>query len=236
MPRQPRFWFPGAVLHVVQRGNDRTPVFMDERDRTRYLEWLRDATGTHGVAVHAYVLMTNHVHLLASPASVHAMPRMMQSLGRRYVGWFNHVHGRTGTLWEGRYKATLVDTDSYFLACMRYIELNPVRALMVNAAGDFRWSSHRSNAFGTDDALVTPHSLYTGLAGARAERCERYRHWCGDAANEDELRAIRQATRFEWVLGSPAYCRFVESQTRRRAARLPMGRPHRTSKVVSDPT
>ena len=125
MPRQPRFWYPGAVLHVVQRGHDRAAVFLGDSDCRHYFDWLVDAALEHGVAVHAYVLMPNHVHLLTLPATAEAMPRMMQTLGRRYVGWFNHVHRRTGTLWEGRYKATLVDSDAYFLACMRYVELNP---------------------------------------------------------------------------------------------------------------
>jgi putative transposase len=236
MPRQPRFWYPGAVLHVVQRGNNRAPVFCNNGDRFRYLEWLLSAARAHGVAVHAYVLMTNHVHLLATGATDNAMPCMMQSLGRRYVGWFNHVHGRTGTLWEGRYKATLVDTESYFLACMRYIELNPVRAHMVTAAPDYRWSSHLANAFGTANPLITPHALYVGMGSCNQARCEAYRNWCGRVSDDEELRNIRDAIRFEWVLGSAAYCRFVEAQGLRRTRRLPMGRPHSTAKVVSDPT
>jgi len=236
MPRQPRFWYPGAVLHVVQRGHDRAAVFVGDSDRRRYLDWLVEAAREHGVAVHAYVLMPNHVHLLASPATAEAMPRMMQTLGRRYVGWFNHVHRRTGTLWEGRYKATLVDTDAYFLACMRYVELNPVRAHLVVAASEFRWSSHRANAFGVPDALITRHALYVGLAAEPQRRCDVYRRWCGEALDDDELRAIREATRFEWVLGSDAYRQFVATQTPRRASRLPMGRPRRSAKVVSDLT
>jgi len=236
MPRQPRFWYPGAVLHVVQRGHDRAAVFLGDSDRRRYLDWLVEAAREHGVAVHAYVLMPNHVHLLASPATAEAMPRMMQTLGRRYVGWFNHVHRRTGTLWEGRYKATLVDTDAYFLACMRYVELNPVRAHLVVAASEFRWSSHRANAFGAQDALITRHALYVGLAAEPQRRCDVYRRWCGEALDDDELRAIREATRFEWVLGSDAYRQFVATQTPRRASRLPMGRPRRSAKVVSDLT
>ena len=236
MPRQPRFWYPGAVLHVVQRGHDRAAVFLGDSDRRRYLDWLVEAAHEHGVAVHAYVLMPNHVHLLASPATAEAMPRMMQTLGRRYVGWFNHVHRRTGTLWEGRYKAALVDTDAYFLACMRYVELNPVRAHLVVAASEFRWSSHRANAFGAPDALITRHALYVGLAAEPQRRCDVYRRWCGEALDDDELRAIREATRFEWVLGSDAYRRFVATQTPRRASRLPMGRPRRSAKVVSDLT
>jgi putative transposase len=173
MPRQPRFWYPGAVLHVVQRGHDRAAVFLGDSDRRRYLDWLVAAAREHGVAVHAYVLMPNHVHLLASPATAEAMPRMMQTLGRRYVGWFNHVHRRTGTLWEGRYKATLVDTDAYFLACMRYVELNPVRAHLVVAASEFRWSSHRANAFGASDALITRHGILRRPGGRSAAALRR---------------------------------------------------------------
>lgn len=223
MPRQPRFWFEGAVLHVMQRGNNRMPIFVDDADRLYFIGALLDATRRHGAAIHAYVLMSNHVHLLATPRNAAAMPRTMQTVGRRYVGRFNRVHGRSGTLWEGRYKATLVDADAYFFACMRYIESNPVRAGMVRAPRDYRWSSHAANAFGAADALVTVHPAYAALGESLAHRCEAYRSMCGDGTTDDELCAIRDATWFEWALGGEAFRRTVEVRTGRRTARLPMG-------------
>lgn len=242
MPRQPRFWYPGAVLHVTHRGNNRAAIFVDERDRRGYLAAFARATRMHGVAVHAYVLMTNHVHLLVSPATVDGLPRAMQTLGRSYVGWYNHRHQRTGTLWEGRYRATLVDTEAYLLACMRYIELNPVRAALVATPAAHRWSSYRANALGADDQLVAPHAVYLALANDAGRRQERYARWCEQAPARDEQDAIRAATRFEWVLGDETFSRYAEALTGRRAQRAPMGRPSRTptpaatGKVVSDPT
>jgi len=223
MPRQPRFWFPGAVLHVVQRGNNRTGVFADDADRRFYLRCLADAATAHGVAIHAYVLMTNHIHLLVSPETSESMPRTMQSLGRRYVRWFNHFHDRTGTLWEGRYKSALVDSDAYLIACMRYIEANPVRAGMVAASGEFAWSSYRANGHGHADSLVTQHSVYASLGSTPASRQAHYRRIFGSALDEDEQRTIRDATRFEWVIGSATFCRTVQSVAGRRTERLPMG-------------
>ena len=233
MPRQPRFYYPGAVLHVVQRGNNRAPVFTCDADRGFYLDCLREASRAQNVAVHGYVLMTNHVHLLASPGNAQALPLMMQTLGRRYVGRFNFLHRRTGTLWEGRYKATLVDTETYLFACLRYIELNPVRARMVADPADFRWSSHRANACGDDDPVVTPHASYHSLASDPVARRDAYRWFFDQPLPEDSIRAIRDATQFEWVLGGESFRRNVESWIGRRADRLPRGRPREDGKPKS---
>ena len=224
MPRQPRFYYPGAVLHVIQRGNDRAPVFAGVDDRRFYLDCLGDAASTHGVAIHAYVLMDNHVHLLASPNHAQAVPRMMQSLGRRYVGGFNFLHERTGTLWEGRYKATLVDNEAYLFSCHRYIELNPVRAGMVASPADYRWSSYRVNAYGADDSIVTPHPMFVALSEHPEERHDIYRRLFGEPLSEDVVRAIRDATQFEWVLGDEGFKRRAARLADRRAERLPRGR------------
>lgn len=223
MPRQPRFWFSDAVLHVVQRGNNRVPVFVDDDDRRYFLQCLADASFTHGVSIHAYVLMPNHVHLLATPKRPESMPRMMQTVGRRYVGRFNHRHRRTGTLWEGRYKAALVDSDAYLFACMRYIELNPVRAGMVASPAAFDWSSHGANALGADDRLVTPHPTYLALAVTPSARQACYRDAFECTLDEDELRKIRDAARFEWAVGTAAFCAAIEASTGRRTTRLRMG-------------
>jgi len=238
MPRHPRFYYPGAVLHVVQRGNNRAPVFASAGDRRFYLACLLRASRTYGVALHAYVLMSNHVHLLASPGHAQALPRMMQALGRSYVGRFNRVYERTGTLWEGRYKATLVDTQSYLFSCLRYIEENPVRAAIVASPADYRWSSHRANAYGARDPLVTLHPLMAALAANDEERCSLYRDLFRQPAPDASIRAIRDATQFEWALGNRAFRETAEALTGRRAARQPKGRPRKKcerGEIVSDP-
>ena len=163
MARQPRIDLPGIPRHVVQRGNDRHACFADERDYRSYLIELHDAAHKHDCAVHAYVLMTNHVHLLVTPSRQGTLSRMMQAIGRRYVGCFNARYRRTGTLWEGRYKAALVDSERYVMGCYRYIELNPVRARMVPTPTDYRWSSHAHNAHGEHSAMLTPHASYLKL-------------------------------------------------------------------------
>ena len=167
MARLPRLDLPGVPQHVVQRGNNRMPCFLDDEDRLAYLELLRQACLHHGCALHAYVLMDNHVHLLLTPSAQGAVSRMMQMLGRSYVGQFNGRHRRTGTLWEGRYKACLVESEAYLLACQRYIELNPVRAWIVSEPGAYRWSSHGANAYGQEDARLTPHPVYIANNGVR---------------------------------------------------------------------
>ena len=162
MPRLPRFFVPCTPLHVIQRGNDRAPIFGGVADLAFFRGCLAHAARRHAVAIHAYVLMTNHVHLLVTPTFAMSVPKMMQSIGRIYVQYFNSVYRRTGTLWEGRYKAAIVDDERYLLTCMRYIELNPVRAHMAASPGDFGWSSFRANACGAPDDLVVPHTAIPG--------------------------------------------------------------------------
>jgi len=163
MARRPRFALPGVPQHVIQRGNNRQAAFYTDADRQFYLDCLGDAARKYGCLIHAYVLMTNHVHLLATPFEALALSRTMQHLGRRYVRYVNDTYRRSGTLWEDRFKATLVDTELYFLRCCCYIELNPVRAKIVALREDYRWSSHRCHAFGTDDVLVSTHDEYEHL-------------------------------------------------------------------------
>ena len=163
MARLPRLFLPGQPIHAIQRGNNREPIFSAEEDYRYYLECLGKAAGEQGLAIHAYVLMTNHVHLLVTPDSEDSLSKAMQSVGRRYVQYFNHTYQRTGTLWEGRYKSTLIQSSRYLLTCMRYIELNPVRADMVGHPADYPWSSYCANAQGEENALLTPHALYRRL-------------------------------------------------------------------------
>jgi putative transposase len=168
MPRQPRPDLADVPQHVVQRGNDRQPCFYATEDYRRYLAGLRESAIRYGCSVHAYVLMTNHVHLLVTPSSAGAVSRMMQWLGRQYVGYINGRYRRTGTLWEGRYKSCLVDTERYLLTCYRYIELNPVRAAMVADPADYAWSSYRTNAQALPDKVVVPHAEYLRLGADAA--------------------------------------------------------------------
>src|SRR5210317_2260739 len=163
MPRRPRFNLPGIPQHIVQHGNNRAPCFFDEKDRWQYLEDLAESAEKYLCEIHAYVLMTNHVHLLVTPKGKFAVSQMMQALGRRYVYYVNHRYGRSGTLWEGRYRSSLVDSEAYLLACMRYIELNPVRAGMVTHPAEYQWSSYRINAQDEASELICPHTLYLAI-------------------------------------------------------------------------
>lgn len=215
MPRLPRLYVPGLPQHVVQRGNDRRPTFVNDADRHFYLATLGFAARRHGVQIHAYVLMTNHVHLLATPSDASGLSKVMQSLGRIYVRYFNRAYARIGTLWESRYRSAVVQTDGYLLACMRYIELNPLRAGLVAAPADWRWSSHAANAQGVADPLVTPHQLYVALASSPAARREAYRALFAEALPTATADAIRDATVYGWALGNEAFHARVSALSRR---------------------
>jgi putative transposase len=192
---------PGHTLHLIQRGNDRRPCFQDDDDRASYLATLLRVSERAQCDVHAYVLMTNHVHLLVTAREASAPATMMQALGRRYVRQFNDRHERTGTLWEGRYRSSLIDSDRYFLRCSRYIETNPVRAGLVAKPAEYRWSSFRSNADGWPDALVRRHPLYLALGRSGSARREAYRALFDTPLDAPLLDAIRHATNQGLVLG-----------------------------------
>ena len=187
---------------MVQRGNNRQPCFFDDDDRHLYLHYLKQSADKCGGSVHAYVLMTNHVHLLATGLEAGAVGRMMQSLGRRFVRYFNKKHGRTGTLWEGRFKSSLIGSDRYLLACYRYIELNPVRGGLVDGPGKYRWSSYRHNAFGKPDRLVSPHATYLSLGSSDETRQLAYRQLFQYALDDSDTQAIRDHINQGRVLGS----------------------------------
>ena len=225
MARLPRFFILGQPHHVIQRGNNRTPIFASEGDCAFFLVCLGEAATVHAVFIHAYVLMTNHVHLLATPTTPQGLPKMMQSVGRRYVQRFNLARKRTGTLWEGRYRGTLVDSERYFLTCMRYIELNPVRAGMVTRPGDYRWSSYRANALGISDALVIPHLIYRELGDSKEARESAYRQLIRQPLLTGDVEAIRQSTNRAWALGSDQFRARIEAASGRRAAPLLHRRP-----------
>lgn len=210
MARLPRFVIPGQPQHVIQRGNNRQTVFETESDHQFYLEKLHAAAVKHDCSIHAYVLMTNHVHLLVTPGREDSLGKMMQMLGRYYVQYYNYCYQRTGTLWEGRYKATLIDSEAYLLTCMRYIELNPVRARdLVDHPGDYPWSSYGCNALGRDDVLVKPHLEYRRLGKTAEERQGAYRQLFRARIAENTLDEIREATNKAWVLGSERFKRRI---------------------------
>jgi len=229
MPRRGRYFLPDQPLHVIQRGNDRQAVFFADDDYVRYRDWLQEGACRHFCAVHAYVLMTNHVHLLLTPATAESVPRLMQSLGRRYVRRVNDTYRRTGTLWEGRYRAAPIDGEAYLLTCQRYIELNPVRARMVAAPADYPWSSHAANAGGAADPLVRPHALYLALGHTAPTRQEAYRRLFDVALAEDVIGELRAATNGGWAIGGERFKQQIAAKLRRRVTPLPPGRPSRSA-------
>jgi len=224
MPRLPRFVLPGHPQHVIVRGNNREPIFCADEDYQFYLEKLKQACEKHQCDVHAYVLMTNHVHLLITPHTEQGIGKAMQMLGRYYVQYFNHAYQLTGTLWEGRYKSTLVDSERYLLTCYRYIELNPVRARgMADHPSEYPWSSYRCNALGYEDVNITPHAEYIALGGCPEERRKAYRALFKSCIAEKTLGEIREATNKSWVLGSSHFKERIEGQLNRRAEPLARG-------------
>ena len=225
MARLARYFVKGQPQHLIQRGNNREPIFAGDEDYLFYLECLKEAAELHNCVIHAYVLMTNHVHLLASPETEHSLPKTLQSVGRRYVQYFNYSYGRTGTLWEGRYKATLIDSERYLLTCMRYIELNPVRAGMVDHPGSYPWSSYLFNANGDENHMVTPHMLYKRLGDVDEGRHIAYRQLFSASLAKADVNFIREATNKAWVLGDNRFREKVEALSGRRSAKQARGRP-----------
>ena len=224
MARLPRFVLPSVPQHVIVRGNNSEPIFYDENDYRFYLEKLAAACEKHGCDLHAYVLMTNHVHLLLSPRQEDSLSKALQMLGRYYVQYFNYTYERTGTLWEGRYKATLIDSENYLLTCYRYIELNPVRADdMVDHPSEYAWSSYAYNALGQEDLLISPHEEYLALGKTPAKRQAAYRSLFKARISERTLEEIREATNKGWVLGNGYFKERIEKKLSRRTTPLPRG-------------
>lgn len=225
MPRRPRIHIDGVPLHIVQRGHNREPCFFAEGDYSSYLHWLGEALREAECLLHAYVLMTNHVHLLLTPGKAAAVPKLLISLGRRYVQYINRSYRRTGTLWDSRYKSSLVEPDTYLLACQRYIELNPVRAAMVDDPARYRWSSYRSNGLGQPDPRLTPHSLYLALGRNDKERQTAYRALFKGHLDRDAIDDIRLALNQSQPVGNPRFHARIEQMTGGRREAKPRGRP-----------
>lgn len=228
MARMPRVVVPGVPLHVTQRGNNRQAIFFDTQDYLTFLVDLGEAAANHGCAVHAYVLMTNHVHLLLTPAAADGPSRLMQALGRRYVRYVNRRHVRTGTLCEGRFRSAALDSDRYFFACARYIEMNPVRAGIVAEPADYRWSSFRRNGLGAPDAIVTPHSLYISLGSSDAARQRAYRELFDRRLDAGLLDSIRRGTRSGAAIGGDQFANELGTLLARRVNRHPHGGDRRS--------
>lgn len=227
MARLPRIDLPNIPQHVVQRGNNRLPCFLDDQDRLHYLSFLREALNATGCKLHAYVLMDNHVHLLLTPAESGSIGILMQKMGRRYVALFNARHGRTGTLWEGRYKACLVDSGDYALRCTRYIDLNPIRARITDDPAAYRWSSCAGLCGRRNDPLLSLHPAQLALGATSDDRAQAYRTLLNEAVAEDELTEIRIYLQQQRALGRDDFKAMIEAKTRRFAGTRPAHRPAR---------
>ena len=235
MARLPRLYVPGCPQHIILRGNGQRVVFLDDADRTAYLGWLAAVVHDYRLNLLAYVLMDNHVHLLAIPPAEGVLGRAMQSLGRRYVRYFNDRHGRAGTLWEGRYRATIVDSERYLLECMRYIDLNPVRAGAAAQPADWRWSSYHHHCGAIVDPMLSDHPLLWSMGNTPFARQAAYRALCAEGMQASAAQHISDATNKGWALGEGEFLTQIAPLASRRARPLvTRGRP-RKSVIDSDP-
>jgi putative transposase len=228
MPRPARYVLPGQPLHVIQRGNNRSRIFAAQSDYRLFYECLMTACEKYRCSLHAYVFMPNHVHLVITPSDECGISSALQSVGRRYVRRFNDFYGRTGTLWEGRYRATLIDSDRYLLTCYRYVELNPVRAGVAARPEEYDWSSYRANAFGHHDPLVTMHDRYSALGVDTSSRCAAYRDLFFAPVDEQTISDIRNSTNKGWPLGNDRFRYEVAALTKRRTHPLTRGGDRRS--------
>lgn len=211
MPRKRRFYQPDVPVHILQRGHNREPVFFDEQDYLVYLRFLKASADALGCLVHAYVLMTNHVHLLVTPKASNNISRLLQDIGRQFVPYINKTYRRRGGLWEGRHKGHILEAENYFLICMRYIESNPVRARMVKYPARYRWSSYAANAHGIDNAIIQPHELYLSLGKTHEVRQVAYRGLFETPIHSDELDLIRATLHSGTPLGNDRFKKQIES-------------------------
>ena len=225
MPRKPRFFLPNVPVHIIVRGNSRKVVFAEAEDYGVYLECLKEAAETYECQIHAYVLMTNHVHLLVSAINPQNLSKLPQHIGRKYVPFFNHKYGCSGTLWEGRFKASSIDSERYLLTCYRYIELNPVRAYMVEKPDEYRWSSYSANAYGENNPILTPHTLYLALSKNSKERVRYYRESFREVLNGKLINEIRASVQTGTPLGNERFKSEVEKLLGVKVGQARRGRP-----------
>lgn len=227
MPRKPRYYLAGVPCHVILRGHNREPCFSAPDDFRYYLQCLREACLKHDAAIHAYVLMTNHLHLLMTPVESDGISRVLQSVGRRYVQYVNVSYRRSGTLWEGRHKASLIDTEHYLMCCYRYIELNPVRAGMVHKPADYPWSSFQANAYGKEDGLTRGHEVYLGLGRNAADRQRAYREMFLRKPDPADVQSLRIAINLCVPVGNDRFKAKIERRLKQRISYRPRGRPRK---------
>lgn len=228
MPRRPRLSIAGIPWHIIQRGNNRSACFYHDDDYRYYLQALQEQSQKFHCAVHAYALMTNHVHLLLTPARADSASHLMKHLGQRYVQYVNKAYRRSGTLWEGRFRSCLAQDDIYVLTCYRYIELNPVRAGMVSDPADYPWSSYQANALGIHNPLLTPHALYNDLGRTVDSRQQAYRFLFQAHLDDSQIQEIRRATNGNYALGNEKFKAEIEQMLKRRARPGRSGRPAKT--------
>lgn len=227
MPRRPRLIHPGIPLHIIQRGNNRQACFFADEDYLFYLDWLHEYAQEVDCAIHAFILMTNHVHILLTPAKENSAGELMKRLGQRYVQYINRTYKRSGTLWEGRFRSCIIQQENYLLSCQRYIELNPVRAEMVEHPGEYSWSSYRSNAQGESNVLLSPHPIYLDLGRAEDERHAAYRELFRFHLEPEIIDTIRKATNGNFVLGNNRFQDEISQALGRRVKPGAAGRPRK---------
>ena len=227
MPRKPRFFVPGVPAHIVQRGHSREPIFFEAGDYQAYLHWLKEASQRYGCDIHAFVLMTNHIHLLVTPVKKDSVSQMMQYIGRHYVPYINYTYGTSGSIWEGRYKASLINDEEYLLTCMRYIELNPVRANMTRIPGAYRWTSYQVNGKGKRNSLITPHPLYLKLGKSLEDRLIAYCDLFKAHIDEAELKSIRETLQSGTPLGNEYFRSKIEAKLKQKIGQPKRGRPRK---------
>lgn len=228
MPRRARLSVPGIPWHIIQRGNNRAPCFYADEDYRRYLDTLAELSSQFGCAIHAYVLMTNHVHLLLTPQQQQSASLLMKHLGQRYVQYVNRTYRRSGTLWEGRFRSCLTQSEDYVLTCYRYIELNPVRANLVAHPAHYRWSSYAANAQGRYDRVLVPHAEYLRLGQTDSDRREAYAALFRAHLEAPRIDEIRSATNGNYALGNDRFKAEIETMLKRRATPGKSGRRART--------
>ncbi len=227
MPRKPRFYVPEAPVHAVQRGHNRSAIFFDNLDYLVYLRCLKQAADSCGCEVHAYVLMTNHVHLLLTPERADSVGRLFQSIGRHFVRYINETYQRHGGLWEGRYKCNVIESQDYLLSCMRYIEMNPVRAGMVDHPAKYRWSSYAANALGVSNAILSAQAEYVALGRLPDARQSAYRGLFDRVVDSDELAIFRCALQTGMPLGNVKFKMEIEAALNLKVGYARRGRPQK---------
>lgn len=225
MARLSRFFLPNQPMHVIHRGKDGRKVFFGKGDYARYRGWLGEAAAKYGCAIHAYALLPNEIQLLATPRTAEALPRLLQSLGRRHTRRVNAARGLEGARWEGRYRAAPIEAGRHLLDCMRFIESLPARAGMAGGARRYPWSSYGAHAAGAADELLRDHRLYRDLGATAARRGKVYRGLFGTPLPKGFAEQLSAATYGGWALGSAGFRRRIAAASGRRVTPLPRGRP-----------